>query len=157
MPQFQVCLQFFSLFFLAQKCTSTSLAGPIIFISPLQLWRHSSLTLGFSPLLSVILFPPLPPPHISAFSMFPSLQPSLHATSLSIPLFPLNLHCLSPFSLLSPSSLSAFPLSLSSLHPSLPPSLLYRPHSPHHRAAGLYSEALCALWKIFPGVLQPKR
>lgn len=37
------------------------------------------------------------------------------------------------------------------------PSLLHRPHSPHHRAAGLYSEALCTLWKIFPGVLQQKR
>lgn len=36
-------------------------------------------------------------------------------------------------------------------------SLPKRPHSPHHRAAGLHSEALCALWKVFPGVLQQKR
>lgn len=157
MPQFQVCLQFFFLSFLTQKCTSTiSCRADHFHFTPSAVEAQLTNT-GFLSFTICDSLPPLPPPHISAFSMFPSLQPSLRATSLSIPLFPLNLHCLSLFSLLSPSSLSAFPLSLSSLHPSLPPSLLYRPHSPHHRAAGLYSEALCALWKIFPGVLQPKR
>lgn len=76
------------------------------------------------------------------------------------PHFPWNLHypsLFSPFLLLT----IGIPISLSSFHLllplSVPPSLLNRPHSPHHRAAGLYSEALCTLWKIFPGVLQPKR
>lgn len=52
-----------------------------------------------------------------------------------------------------------FPIFLQiSLFPCTPhPSVLCRPHSPHHRAPGLYPKALCSLWKIFPGVLQQTR
>lgn len=33
----------------------------------------------------------------------------------------------------------------------------HRPHSPHHRAARQYPKALCSVWKIFSGILQPQR
>ena len=140
---------------------------------------------GFSPLLSVtvsfflpfpsLIIPPLPlcdlfylslpvPVSISSpqsilFYFHLSLSFNSISTSLSLPFLSL-LHFLSFLFLFFLFFLFHFILLF--LPPLLPPafpppSLLHRPHSPHHRAAGLYSEALCALWKIFPGVLQPKR
>lgn len=116
----------------------------LIIPSPL-LWRHSSLTQIFDPvfdfyisLLSLIFF------YLSHFL-------TCHTSFSGINLFILSLlHPRVSFICV----LSFFFLSL--LFPCLLPSL-YRPYSPHHRAAGLYSEALCPLWKIFPGVLQQKR
>lgn len=94
----------------------------IIFISPSLLWRHSLLTLGFSPLLSVILFFPtsfLSSPHL--FSMFLSLEPSSHSICLPVP--PLSMKSALSISVFSsyPPSLSASPfLSLPTIFSSLP-------------------------------------
>lgn len=119
MPQFQVCLQFFfSLFSRTEMHVHLSCRADHFHFTPSAVEAQLTNT-GFLSFTVCDSLPPLPPPppHISAFSMFPSLQPSLHATSLSIPLFPLNLHCLSLFSLLSPllsiGILYLFPPSLS--------------------------------------------
>lgn len=109
------------------------------------LWRHSSLTLIFDPVFDFYI-------SLLSLNLFYLSHFRTHHTSFS----PVNLYILSLlhlcFSFIC--VLSSFSLSL--LFPCLLPSL-YRPYSPHHRAAGLYSEALCPLWKIFPGVLQQKR
>lgn len=131
---------------------------------------------GFSPLLSVtvsfflpfpsLIIPPLPLCDLFYLSLpvpvsISSPQSILLLLSF-VPLFQFNLHFL-VFTFLSLLHFLSFFFVLFIFPPPFlppafpPPSLLHRPHSPHHRAAGLYSEALCALWKIFPGVLQPKR
>lgn len=130
------------------------------------------LTLFFSSLSLSLPYAPSPPPsfytsHFLFFSMFCTCNCPFFV-------FTMFLHCVSSFfRLILPSLALLFlyfyffvniscplPLLFLFLSPfSLlrPASLLHRPHSPHHRAAGLYSEALCALRKIFPGVLQQKR
>lgn len=138
----------------------------IIFIPSPLLWRHSSLT-GFSPLLSVTVslflslssslcpHPPSPviyPTHHFLF-LLSVPQSKLFFQSFSS----LFLHHFSLLHFIFLSPIFGLPFSFPSSSSSVRPSLLHRPHSPHHRAAGLYPEALCTLWKIFPGVLQQKR